>query len=277
MDDTLHVDLKAIRQLYQKELNFDLYNTNNSEHSFYKNYQLLLNLDPDSEEFRYILLHNLFGPVQYLEELKKLSEKKYKIWKNRLIKNTQNVGIYGDLFELYITWTLVMKNINFVPSDSPDFEISYNNSKIHIECTSSQFDYEKAPSKEEILLKIASSVCSKMKLNYATPSTCLFIDITNLCYHAKLLNFPITQQELTLSVLNASQKIDGFESSNTFGAVMFFWINIVKDSNNNIRYASNTYDIIENITADSNLIEFLRNNNVDIPNKEQIESPKFSH
>ena len=277
MNDKQLEDLKAIRQLYQTELNFDLSDVNNSEHTFYKNYQLLLELEPDSEKYSYILLHNLFGPVQYLEELKKLSQKKYKVWKNRLIKNTQNVGIYGDLFELYITWTLVMKKINFVPSDSPDFEITHDNFKIYIECTSSQFDFDKTPSKEEILLKIESSVCSKMKLNYATTSTCLFVDITNLCYHAKLLNQPITQKELTLAVYDASQKVEGFESSNTFGALMFFWINIVKDLDNNIRYASNSFDIIENVNADSSLIKFLKNNNVDIPNKQQIENPKFSH
>ncbi len=277
MENKSHLDLIAIRQLYKSKLDFDLTDVKNSEHTFYKNYKSLLNLDPISEEFRYILLHNLFGPIQYLEELHKLSEKKYRTWKKRLIKNKQSVGIYGDLFELYITWTLVMKNIDFVLSDSPDFEILHNDSKVYIECTSSQFDFEKTPSKEDILLKITTSVFNKMKLNYATISTGLFVDITNLCYHSKLLNSPITQQDLISSVLNASKKIEDFNNLNTFGAVMFFWINIIKDSNENIRYACNSYDIIENVSANPNLIEFLKNSNIDIPNKKQIENPKFSH
>ena len=140
MSNSSSVDLKAIRELYLSELNFDLLDIKNQKHSFYKNYEFLLKLNPNSEEFRFVLLHNLFGPIQYLEELKKISQKKYKFWKNRLIKNTDNVGIYGDLFELYITWSLVMKKVEFKSIDSPDFEINYNNSKIFIECTSSQFE-----------------------------------------------------------------------------------------------------------------------------------------
>ena len=277
MNNELHEDLIAIHAVFLKELGFNLSDSDNSEHIFYKNYQLLLKLDPNSEEFRYILLHNLFGPVQYLEELKKISTKKYKIWKKRLVNNAQNVGVYGDLFELYITWTLVMKNVDFSSIDSPDFEISYNHSKIYIECTSAQFDFGKTPSKEEILLKITNTIYNKMILKYATTSTCLFVDITNLCYHAKMLNAHITLEELTLSVLNASQKIDGFQSSHTFGAVMFFWINIIKDSNNKIHYSCDSFDIIQNVDANTKLIEFLKNNNVDIPNKKQIESPKYNH
>lgn len=277
MEDKLNQDLKAIRQLYQTELDFDICDDSNAKHTFYKNYHLLSELETKSEEYNYILLHNLFGPIQYLHELRKLSEKKYKVWKNRLVKNTENVGIYGDLFELHITWSLVLKNIDFISSDSPDFEITYEKSKIYIECTSSQFDYGKNPSKESILLKITSSIQGKMNSKYATTSTCLFVDITNLCYHAKLLDLPITQQELTQSVFNASQKIHGFDSKQTFGAIMFFWINIVKDSKGNILYVSNSFDIIQNVNADPKLIEFLKKNNIDIAEKEQIGNPKFNH
>lgn len=277
MEDKLNQDLKAIRQLYQTELGFDICDVSNAEHAFYKNYHLLLELDIKSEEYNYILLYNLFGPIQYLNELRKLSEKKYRVWKNRLIKNTQSVGIFGDLFELHITWSLVMKNIDFISSDSPDFEIPYEKSKIYIECTSSQFDYGKNPSKASILFKIISTVQGKMNLKYATTSTCLFVDITNLCYHAKLLDSLITKQELTQSVFNASQKIEGFDSLQTFGAIMFFWINIVKDSKGNILYATNSFDIIQNVNADPILIKFLQENNIDIPEKQQIETPKFNH
>jgi hypothetical protein len=277
MNEKKNEDLKGIRQLYQNELGFDLCNEKNARHSFYKNYQSLIELDPKSEEYSYILFHNLFGPIEYLNELKKLSEKKYKTWKKRIVQNTQNVGIYGDLFELHITWSLVMKKIDFISSDSPDFEINYKKSKLYIECTSSQFNYGKNPSKENILQKIVSTIQTKMKLNYATTSTCLFVDITNLCYHAKQLNSLITKQELTQSVYKASQNIDDFNSSKTFGAIMFFWINTVKDLNGNILYATNSYDIIQNVNADPNLIEFLKQNNIDIPDKQQIDTPKFNH
>jgi hypothetical protein len=277
MNNSSNVDLKAIRELYLSELNFDLLDIKNQKHSFYKNYEFLLKLNPNSEEFRFVLLHNLFGPVQYLEELKKISQKKYKIWKNRLIKNIDNVGIYGDLFELYITWSLVMKKVEFKSIDSPDFEIHYNNSKIFIECTSSQFENGKTPTKEEILSKLENTVFKKLMSKYANTSTTLFIDITNLCYNAKILNSNITQDELKLSVLNASSKIDAFESSSTFGAFMFFWINISKDSNDSIMYVSNSFDIIENKNCDTHLLNFLKNNNVNIPDKKEVTTLKFSH
>ena len=277
MDNILNQDLIAIRLLYQKELGFDLCDKSNAEHAFYKNYQILLQLETKCEEYSYILLHNLFGPIEYLQELRKLSEKKYRVWKNRLIKNTQSVGLYGDLFELHITWSLVKKNINFISSESPDFKILHKKSYIYIECTCSQFDFNKSPSKESILLKIISTVQGKMNSNYANNSTCLFVDITNLCYHAKLLDSFITQKELSQSVFSASQKIKEFDSSKTFGAIMFFWINIIKDSKGNIIYATNSFNIIQNKNADPNLIEFLLKNNIDIPEKKQMVNPKFNH
>lgn len=277
MNNSSNVDLKAIRELYLSELNFDLLDIKNQKHSFYKNYEFLLKLNPNSEEFRFVLLHNLFGPVQYLEELKKISQKKYKIWKKRLIKNIDNVGIYGDLFEMYITWSLVMKKVEFKSIDSPDFEIHYNNSKIFIECTSSQFENGKTPTKEEILSKLENTVFKKLMSKYANTSTTLFIDITNLCYNAKILNSNITQDELKFSVLNASSKINAFDSSSTFGAFMFFWINISKDSNDSIMYVSNSFDIIENKNCDTHLINFLKNNNVNIPDKKEVTTLKFSH
>lgn len=277
MSNSSSVDLKAIRELYLSELNFDLLDIKNQKHSFYKNYEFLLKLNPNSEEFRFVLLHNLFGPIQYLEELKKISQKKYKVWKNRLIKNTDNVGIYGDLFELYITWSLVMKKVEFKSIDSPDFEINYNNSKIFIECTSSQFENGKTPTKVEILSKLENTVFKKLMSKYANTSTALFVDITNLCYNSKLLNSNITQDEIKLSVLNASNKIDGFESSITYGAFMFFWINISKDSKGRIIYVSNSFDIIENKNCDSKLLNFLKNNNVNIPDKKEVTTLKFSH
>lgn len=277
MSNSSSVDLKAIRELYLSELNFDLLDIKNQKHSFYKNYEFLLKLNPNSEEFRFVLLHNLFGPIQYLEELKKISQKKYKVWKNRLIKNTDNVGIYGDLFELYITWSLVMKKVEFKSIDSPDFEINYNNSKIFIECTSSQFENGKTPTKVEILSKLENTVFKKLMSKYANTSTALFVDITNLCYNSKLLNSNITQDEIKLSVLNASSKIDAFESSTTYGAFMFFWINISKDSKDRIIYVSNSFDIIENKNCDSKLLNFLKNNNVNIPDKKEVTTLKFSH
>jgi hypothetical protein len=212
-----------------------------------------------------------------LEELKKISPKKHRVWKNRLIKNTNNVGIYGDLFELYITWSLVMKKVEFKSIDSPDFEINHNNSKFFIECTSSQFENGKTPTKEEILSKLENTVFKKLLSKYANTSTALFVDITNLCYNAKLLNSNITQDEIKLSVLNASSKIDNFDSSTTYGAFMFFWINISKDSRDRIIYVSNCFDIIENKNCDSELLIFLKNNIVNIPNKKEVATMKFSH
>ena len=194
-----------------------------------------------------------------------------------MIKNISNVGVYGDLFELYITWTLVMKNIKFDAIDSPDFKILHNNFNIFIECTSAQFDFERKPSKSEVLQKITDTVLTKMSKKYANPSTCLFIDITNLCYRVKTLNSTITTEELMISIFNASQKIPTFESTQTFGAFLFFCFNIIKDANGKIMYACNSFDIIENTFTDENLIDFLNINNTSTPNKRTVQTIKFNH
>jgi hypothetical protein len=276
----ISTDIIYIKNYYLNEFQFDLSDSKNIGHSFYDNFQKLLQLKQNTEEYNYILLHNLFGPIEYLEELKKLSKKKYRVWKNRLIKNIRNVAFYGDLFELYITWTFVQKKIKFTTSDKPDNIIIFENSEIFVECTSSQFNFDIKPSKENILSKLVETLHCKMKKKYSKPDCALFIDITNLCFHANSLNLPITEEELSDVLISASQKT--IESENltdfvSFGAILFMFFDIYKTSIGEINYSCNGFNIRENSNANVNLIKFLKSNNLGLHEKKEIKKPKFNH
>ncbi len=273
-------DITFIKTYYLKEFQFDLSDSKNTGHSFYDNFQKIQHLNSNSNEYKYILLHNLFGPIEYLEELKKISKKKYRVWKNRLINNIKNVAIYGDLFELYITWSLAHKKINFSSSDSPDITIFVENTKIFVECTTSQFNFNKNPSKEDIFTKLIETLHSKMIKPYSSPDCALFIDITNLCFHANSLNLPITEEELSNALIKASQKtIESKKLKNliSFGVIIFMYFDIYDTSGGESKYACNGFNIRINSNVNIHLMNFIKKNNLGPHEKKEIKNPKFNH
>ncbi|MDQ3047006.1 MAG: hypothetical protein M3R27_05610 [Bacteroidota bacterium] len=274
-------DVEFIYKCYLYELNFDLTDSNNEGRSFYDNYQLLLTLDSNSEQFKYIFLNNLFGPIEYLAAIKKVDIKIYELCKKRLTKNIRNVAFYGDMFELYIAWTLVERKIEFNKPEPPDFEIIFNGSKIFIECASAQFDFNSTPSREKIFKKIKRILREKMQKPYVNLSTALFFDITNLCYHSKMLNAPLTQAEIrnTLSDLtkNLTNSVPSLININNYGVIIFFHFNSSETSTGMINYVCDIFGIRQNINADANLIQFVKSSLLGNLEMNNIVVPKFHH
>lgn len=274
-------DVEFIQQCYSNELNFDLTDSNNKGHTFYENFQLLLTLEPNSEQFKYIFLNNLSGTIEYLKAIKKVDIKEYERYKIRLTKNIKNVGFYGDMFELYIAWTLIEKKTKFNKIEPPDFEVIYNNSKLFIECASAQFDFDKIPSKGEIFSKIKKTLRNKMKKTYANLSTALFIDITNLCYHSMVLNIPLTDKELRRALIEVTQELLDSTSDliniNHYGFIMFFSFKASKTATGEVNYDCNTICNSRNANADPNLLKYIESNLLNHLGIQDVATPKFHH
>ena len=104
-------DLNNLKMIFLSHLGYDLEDPINAGHPFFDNYQKLVKDQLNDIEYNNILLFSLFGIIQYLEVITDKAELQF--WINRLTKNTESVGLFGDIFELYIQWTLIEKKINF--------------------------------------------------------------------------------------------------------------------------------------------------------------------
>ena len=280
-------DIKFIKKLYLKELSFDLENSENKGHAFYNNFQTLLKLEPKSDKYQYILYHCLFGPSEYLEEIKKVSFDEHKIWKNRLISNKKNVGLYGDIFELYINWTFVQKKLNFTKRERPDFSLNHNNNnnnnnnnEIFIECTSTQCNFEKIPEEKDIFKKLKSKIREKIIEEYMNLSTALFIDITNLYYHSKNINLTLNENFISKALKEVDENLTKkppIKLIKPFGAIVFFYFDNSKDIINETHYTCNILTHFERPIADKNLVDFLEKNIIKNIEKVVSNSPKFNH
>lgn len=282
MKDTINSkgDIEFIKKLYLKELSFDLENSENKGHAFYDNFQILLKLEPESDEYHYILYHCLFGPSEYLEEIKKVSSDDYNGWKNRLISNKKNVGLYGDIFELYINWTFVQKKLNFTKRERPDFSLKYNNKEIFIECTSTHCNFDKIPVEKDIFKKLKSKIREKIIEEYMNLSTALFIDITNLYYHSKNINLTLNENFISKALKeldNNLTKKPPIKVIKPFGAIVFFYFDNSKDSNNETHYSCNILAHFKRPNTDTNLIDFLEKNIMKNIEKTISNNPKFNH
>jgi hypothetical protein len=273
-------DIEFIKKIYGEDLKFDLENSENEGHTFYDNFQLILKLNPNSNEYKYILYHCLFGPIEYLEEIKKISLDEYNFWKNRLTSNKKNVGLYGDIFELYINWTFVQKNLKYTKSERPDFSLLHNNKQIFIECTSAYCNFDKEPLEKEIFKKVKSKVRDKIIEEYMNLSTALFIDITNLYYHSKNINLTLNKNFISKALTELDEnltKSPPIKVLKPFGAIVFFYFDNSKNSNDETHYSCNILSHFKRPNADINLVDFLEKNIIENTEKIVSNNPKFNH
>ena len=263
-------DKENLKLLYSKYVDFDLEDSSNIGHTFYENYQKLNQIDSNDPQFRYLLFYCLFGVIEYLQGFS--DETELKFWQKRLKNNSNSVGLYGDIFELYIQWTLIQKQIVFSKSERPDFIIEFNASNVYLECTSAQFDLNKMPTENEVFKKIKSVVRAKLTSGYLNSSTALFIDITNLVYH--LENFDKELLRKALEAIDIDLKKNPSETLSYPGSVTFMNFEFVENKTHNFS-CNITGNFIRN--ADANLVKFLESNFIPKIEKKKFINPKFNH
>jgi hypothetical protein len=278
-------DIEEIKKYFIDIFEFDLMDSKNKGNPFYDNYQLLLTLNTKSQQFNFIFFNSLYGAIEYMESIKEINTKIYRHYRTRLTKSINNLGFYGDLFELYIAWTLTKKEVVFKnpKHPKPDFEISYKQDKLFIECTSVQFDSNTIPTKKGSLLKIKKALGIKMGKEYVNSSTALMMDITNLCYHCEIIENPLTLEEVRqITTETTKERIDSFIPLNTdenvanYGLIIFVYFSTTKTNNGEIGWALNFFDIRQNIHVNDILIKFMDANLINIE-MTSLKLSKFNH
>lgn len=269
-----NLDLMGLRAMFLSLLDFDLENASNSDHPFCFTYKALLNLNPDTDEYKYLLLNCLFGIIECMDILKKTNIPEYEKWKVRLIKNKNSVGLYGDIYELYIHWSLGRKNISFLKSERPDFIIDWKESKVFIECGSAQFDFNKIPTEKEVFRKLKSVIRINFTSGYLNSSTALFIDITNLIFH--LPGFDANILSRALIAVDLELKRNPSKTLKEPGAITFMNFELIKNSSNQ-NYACSVTGSFLNPNVDPNLKFFLEENFIGVVEKPIVIKPKFNH
>lgn len=270
MERDIEKDRKNLTLLYRKYVDFDLEDNVNIGHPFFENYQKLLQINSNDAQYGYLFFYSLFNIIQYLLIFQDGEE--LKTWQKRLKNNSKNVGLYGDVFELFIQWSFLQKEINFSKSERPDFIIKFNNSLLYLECTSAQFDLEKMPTEAEVYKKIKSVVRGKLTASYLNSSTALFIDITNLVYHLPTLNKGFLRK--VLEATDISVKTKASNNLSYPGSITFINFEFVENNTHNF-----SCDITGNFfrNPDSNLVKFLESNFISEIEKKSFIKPKFHH
>lgn len=274
METNTNSNLISLRAMFLTLLDFDLENPSNSDHPFCFTYKVLLKLNPDTDEYEYLLFNCLFGIIECMDMLKKTNFPEYEKWKVRLVKNTKSVGLYGDIYELYIHWSLVRKNISFLKSERPDFTINWKGLNVFIECGSAQFDFNKIPSEKEVFRKLKSVIRINFTSGYLNTSTALFIDITNLMFH--LSDFDANILSRALSAVDLELKRNPSNTLNEPGAITFMNFELIKNSSSQ-KYACSVTGSFLNPNVDPNLKSFLEENFIGGIEKPIVIKPKFNH
>lgn len=267
-------DLFSLKAMFLAILDFDLENPSNFDHHFCLTYKVLLELHPDSDEYKYLLFNCLFGVIEYMNLLKKYNNAEYEKWKIRLAKNKNSVGLYGDIYELFIHWSLDRKGICFLKSERPDFTVDWKESKVFIECGSAQFDFKKKPNEKEVFRKLKSVIRSNFTSGYLNHSTALFVDITNLIFYLPNFNAGILSRALI--DVDIELKRNPSKNLNEPGAITFMNFELIKNLSNQ-NYACNVAGSFLNPNVDLNLKSFLEDSFVRGIEKPIVINPKFHH
>lgn len=147
-------------------------------------------LTPLGRSLRGVLTHNNQGRYRerdyellklqfFIHQLKRLEvscPKLLKYYAKQFRRAGSSDGFFGLRFEVNIASSLTHKAVNFEKTERPDFRLP--DLGVELECTSARF--RKPRGQGHLTYKIAAVVRLKAKKGYATRSTALFIDITNV-------------------------------------------------------------------------------------------------
>jgi len=168
-------------------------------------------------------------------------------------------------------YSLLEKGIKYTKPEPPDFKIKHKKVELYIECASAQFDFNAAPDKKKIYTKLKKTLISKMQKGYANPETALFVDITNLIFHANEMNEPLTSQELKTILISANIQV---KAEQMFGLVAMFYFFSSRNSEGE-RYYHWKSCLYENASTNTELHNFITENLINSPEGENLDFPRF--
>lgn len=117
--------------------------------------------------------------VQHLKRLEQARPELLRYYRRKLREARNNDAFFGLRYEVNIASSLIKKGLTFEKTERPDFRLPDHG--LSLECTSVRI--RTARGKEhDLTYKVASVIRGKAKKGYATHSTALFIDITNVAH-----------------------------------------------------------------------------------------------
>ena len=130
---------------------------------------------------RDVQLNRMAMLAKHLKEVADANPSLFDDFRERLRAVANLDEFFGVRFELNIAATLCRHQISFHKTESPDFLIDSDQNQIGIECTSVRL--RKPTDKQDFRYKLHSKLREKSQMPYASTSTALFVDITNVMYH----------------------------------------------------------------------------------------------
>ncbi|WP_345972972.1 hypothetical protein [Sulfurimonas diazotrophicus] len=132
-------------------------------------------------ENAYVHYGRLYMLTLNMQSIKKFDKVLFKKYNRALKKSVYDNNFYGLRMEINTIAHFIQKNISFNKQESPDFEITHNGNKVYIECTSVVFE-RKTSTNEDVLKKILFKINEKNEKPYASNSTSLWIETTNMTH-----------------------------------------------------------------------------------------------
>lgn len=116
--------------------------------------------------------------VRHLKRLEQARPELLRYYRRKLREASNHDAFFGLRYEVNIASSLIKKGLTFEKAERPDFRLPGHG--VSLECTSVRI--RTARGKDDLTYKVASVIRSKTKKGYATLSTALFIDITNVAH-----------------------------------------------------------------------------------------------
>ena len=176
--------------------------------------------------------------VQNLQQLEKSQPDLKRHYSKTLRRTGSSDSFFGARFEVNIASSLLKKGIGITKRERPDFLIQ--NSNIAIECTSVRL--RTAQAKKDFDYKINATLSKKAAKGYASRSTALFVDYTNVAHNSR----PFDPEKFRHAAIRAG-------NASPFGAIVLFNYLMNKDLN---RFES-TYVRINHSEIGGDLLAFL--------------------
>jgi hypothetical protein len=160
---------------------------------------------------RDVLLQALALLAKELAEIEAADPKVLAKFRKAILRAGRDDTFFGLRHEVNVAAALARNRIPFAKEEAPDFRIPDCDGDVAIECTSARIRGSSPPG--DLYYKITAKVAEKDRKSYATLSTALCVDITNLAYTS------VSNATAFLHLVDRNE-INKLASSHAFGAVI---------------------------------------------------------
>jgi len=164
--------------------------------------------------FRDLQLMKLQFFAEHLRQIEAYDPKLLSAFRREFRRRLARDQYVGLRFEVATAARLIRRGVPFTRGERPDFYLTFNGARLGIECTTATIT---DPARQDPLRKISEVVWNKRDKPYATPSTAIFVDISDVIQRASLVGASVGQEPLEAALR------DGLSGSAFGAAIGFFY------------------------------------------------------